>query len=228
MTMRGGMRPDGMGGSPAIGSHADPHSIADAGRHAVALGAMVATGMAPWDAMTELVRNGVGPDALEAAIPGLRGVPAEALMGHGRPEALIGAIVELGRANPIVAQAALEAFLWGRCEVSFAISLNDCRWLRSLPSDFRVVGGLYIRGCRNLMSLPDGFSVPCADFAESWIVSLPSWFRVEFWLNVRDTPAWDGRVPEDAAIGDNIHTSVHPEGISLGLWRAEHPTWERG
>jgi hypothetical protein len=78
------------------------------------------------------------------------------------------------------------------------------------------------------MDLPDGLVVDnVLDLKGcNGITSLAWGLVVGEWLNLPNCAAWDGKIPEDAIIGGDIVTNLHPVGITLAEWRKLHPGGE--
>jgi hypothetical protein len=88
------------------------------------------------------------------------------------------------------------------------LNLSRCEGLERLPDGVRVRGTLWLDGCTSLKALPKGLNVGT--------------------LYIRSCPAWDGRIPDDAAIRHGLVTASPPDpdawpGISLPEWRKLHP-----
>jgi hypothetical protein len=222
---------------PLAGTAAEPASpgLQDA------LDALLATGMLRWDALLALKEAGVAP----AELPLPQGVAPDLLLpvdGSRGWEAFYYAIRLLGGRDPAAANATLNAYLEGR---TLEGSVAFTRWpkLTSLPPGLVVNGFLALDGT-GLQALPDGLVVrgyldlcdtPIASLPErltvegdlhlEWVphlVTLPKGLKVANDLIIRGCPKWDGRIPDDAEVGNRIATDRHPVEISLPEWRRLH------
>jgi hypothetical protein len=200
----------------ASASRRDPEVAGDPDLVAAAL-AMVATGMAPWDAMVALVQEGANP----AAFPALAGVPKRALHPYLSPYWAVVNLHHRAEGDPQGANAALKAYLTGR-KVEGNLNLTGRPWVRDLPEGLRVADDLFLAGS-GLTHLPDGLVVG-ADLVLFRLGRDP----YGHWNASDDQgcPAWDGRIPADARIGGQVHTLRHPDGVFLAQWRAQHPDGE--
>jgi hypothetical protein len=126
---------------------------------------------------------------------------------NGSPQGSVrvqGILRRVAAANPGLAQEALLA--WGHNRrTKNDLTLADAPWLETLPD------GLASQKTMRLNGLA--------------IRALPQRLEVSI-LSIFGCPAWDGRIPEDARIGDRLFTERHRTGISLERWRVQHPEGE--
>jgi hypothetical protein len=101
--------------------------------------------------------------------------------------------------------------------------------IRFLPDGLRVRGCLVLDDCANLEALPKGLWVgQNLHMERTAIVFLPDNLEVNWGLVIENCPAWDGRIPEGARIGE-LCSDAHPRPnkITLAAWRDLHPEGER-
>jgi hypothetical protein len=159
-----------------------------------ALTALLATGMAPWDAMVALL----GAEAADPSdFPALQEVPKELLVPMS-PGRAIEAFETFALSHPQRANAALAAFLAGRT-VDGDLGVAHMRWVTSLPAHLTVTGDLELR--------------------ESGITALPE--RLAVGGHVLFHGAKITTLPDDLEVGGNlilIHSNlaVVPERLRVG------------
>jgi hypothetical protein len=113
---------------------------------------------------------------------------------------------------------------------SGSLTLEECKFLRSVRGNVMIGTNLSLNECERLESLPDGMDVGgylLMDGCRS-LVSLPRGLKVGASLFLMRCPAWDGKIPQDASIREHIYTDGHPDGIRLSEWHRLHPDGERG
>jgi hypothetical protein len=217
--------------------------VADGPDADLALLALMAMGLCRWDAMVALVEGGVPA----AAFPGLESVPKEALKEPYLAAGGAGVLDQIAKADGDLANAILNLYLEGRtCEGG--LHIGNRPWIRSLPAGLRVGGDLNLEGTQverigaglwvdgrlslhrtPIQSLPAGLTVQDVDLSSTGVAILPQGLRVAGLLILEDCHGWDGRIPEDAVVGQELYTCRHPyPGLSLRAWRQEHPEGERG
>jgi hypothetical protein len=188
--------------------------------------ALVATGMAPWDAMLALLQAGTPTDRF----PVLAGVPAHLRRAFLSPEQAVKTCATSGRRDPSGANAVLNAYLAGRT-VAGGLILDGCGWLKSLPSGLAVGGDLGLRGTR-LTALPRDLRVGgYLDLAGSAIVGFPDGFLLPRDCFCLGTPLTG--VPEGFRVGgtldlqDTCMTAL-PAGLWVGgtLWLNDCLLWD--
>jgi hypothetical protein len=213
-----------------------------------ALSALEATGLSHWDALLELVDNGVPV----RDIPYLDRIPEDVIRRFDSVDEAVIAITDLAKTEKVGANAALNAYLSGRKVQSLYLR---GMWVKSLPEGLGVSGklevaftsittlpsGIRIGGHLNLegsdiRSLPEGLALGGGlNLHRTLIRTLPLGLRVGLEpmlrmlakLDLRECPEWDGHIPEDAEILGMVVTDMHPRGITLKDWRTAHPYGER-
>jgi hypothetical protein len=209
---------------------------------------LMATGQTRWDAALTVLAAGAEP----ATIPFLRGVPAECLCSFERVDDALPAFQRVAEADPVGANAALNAFLAGRglvgIEVRWLELAMNWPWVTILPDGLRVDRPLEIRAPR-LAAWPDRFQADGGLRLRGGVTAilgrgltvgghlilegvpfraLPAGLRVGGDLVLRQCPFWDGRVPEDAQVGGLVVTNAYRNGLSLADWRRRNPYGEAG
>jgi hypothetical protein len=209
-----------------------------------------ATGVPLWDAAMTLVQAGLD----RAAVASSLGIPARALADLEGQEPLGSASMpqpqdrdnifhaliifgRIGKGDPLGACAALNAYLTDR-ELDAGVNLGGSRWVTHLPDTLRRVGDLDLQST-SITALPANLKVIDLRLGASLIRSLPKGLEVDSMLDLRHCAAWDGRIPEDARVGEGLRrpgappahqrvfTDRHFAGITLAAWRRLHPQGER-
>lgn len=80
------------------------------------------------------------------------------------------------------------------------------------------------RICSEPYDAEDSFALNLKE--QKWIKSLPTGLCVSS-LVVMGCDSWDGLIPQDAKIDNQLWTDTYPEGIELSEWRVRHPLGER-
>jgi hypothetical protein len=106
------------------------------------------------------------------------------------------------------------------------VSLNAfaCQDLTSLPKGLKAE--CLDLACTGIRTLPAGLNVHSLTMAYSDLESLPWILTVRETLDLRNCERWDGRIPLGTEVG-KLRTTKHPDGITLGAWRWQHPFGER-
>jgi hypothetical protein len=183
-----------------------------------AMTTLIATGMRRWDAMLELISSGMAAPCdflildgvAEIAIRSLRqadfAIVREICRNHamcvGDPNGLINAYLEgSGRPCPLVhGEAWLKTLPKGLAFQGFCFNVLDSG-LERLPDGVVEFGGINLKGCGKMRSLPDRLRVMGYLVAPAGLVSMPSDLLVDEYLDLRESPAWDGVIPNDARLG---------------------------
>jgi hypothetical protein len=186
------------------------------------LAALVATGLAPWDAMLALVDAGVDP----AAFTALHELPASAFKAYPSTHEAVLMMELLARVSKPGAMAMANAYLGGR-RVEGHLHLGNQDWLTALPSGLEVEGNLGLDRTHNLRRLPDGLRVGGRlALIASGIRVLPERLVVGAELLLNGADDWIGLIPEDARIGGVVTFRNRDQAMSLADWRAIYPLGE--
>jgi hypothetical protein len=111
--------------------------------------------------------------------------------------------------------------------VGYDLDLDGCRRLTTLPEGLHVGGILKLHQCDAITRLADGLSASQLDLGWTKITTLPRRLVVHDRLYLTSCSTWDGCIPEDAYVGNELSTAAHPMGIKLSAWRHLHPHGER-
>jgi hypothetical protein len=172
------------------------------------LNVLLATGMAPWDAMVFLLEQGVP----RHVFPALAGVPDAALelfLGPAAATRAFGRIVQgtyewpqdRWLADLDGARAALLAYLAAR-KVDGDLNLYGQDWVKELPAGLHVTGTLSLDGLP-IRVLPPGLEVGRNLFlANSDVVTLPDGLRVGGSLTLTKTPI--ATLPVGLTVGEHL------------------------
>jgi hypothetical protein len=184
--------------------------------------ALIATGSSRWDALLT-VKNLTS----RKRYPNLDGVPRVALCPFINEEVALRAFRKLAAKDPIGANAALNAYLEGRSvDGEDGLWLDGCAWVTSFPPGVFCFGPLSLKGTA-VTALPDGLNGEWIDLSNTPIRSLPAGLNAFRSLMLEGCVAWDGQIPEDAAVGISVVTDAHRgDLLSLRAWRACHPQGE--
>ena len=92
-------------------------------------------------------------------------------------------------------------------KIKGGLYLRGCTSLTSLPEGLTVGRGLYLGGCTSLTSLPEGLTVGgnlnlgrCTS-----LTSLPEGLTVGGDLNLEGCTSWDGVIPKDTKIKGKVY-----------------------
>jgi hypothetical protein len=117
-------------------------------------------------------------------------------------------------------------FLPPKLETGFDLFLQDTL-VSQVPMGLKVGGSLFLSRSP-IVSLPEGLTVGhWLDLGMTPIRALPLGLKVGEGLDLRRCSSWDGRIPRDARVTDEVHTDLHPDGLCLEAWRRLHPHGER-
>ena len=179
------------------------------------LGAFLATGMAPWDAMITLLDAGIPKRDLAT----LQDVPEVILRPYSDPMEALTAFKSRADSDPEGANAALNAYLAGRT-LDGDLLLYYQPWITSLPEGMVLRGGLDLsEAC--IEHLPRDLRVGgTLDLQSSAIEDLPEGLWVGGQLNLWETPI--GELPLNLRVEGTIDLEASDiRSLSAGLWVGE-------
>jgi hypothetical protein len=176
----------------------------------------------------DLVLEAHGGDAtLPLMVEAMRTLPDPYPFGEWREAATrpVAMLDRLARSHPLLAQRALEQ--WGEnLHLRGDLNLSRRAWVTALPEGLAVEGSLWAMDA-GLTALPKNLEAGTLSLSGAPIRSLPEGLLLCGSLYLWGCLAWDGWIPDDAAIEGTIHVddlTLYPDqGVTLAAWRTTHP-----